>query len=127
MGLDASIHKIPADFIRNQPWVDLKLQDEKLEEILYRRKHGQLQNWMHNRYNELGGTDPDFNCRNLRLWEHDIEKLLSDLKSGNMPDGDGFFFGESSQEKIDADIEFFTEFLKTADFVKWGYLYSAWY
>ena len=128
MGLDANMYKIPADFIKDQPWADVELEDSgDLVELKYWRKHGQLQNWMHNRYNNYNGKTDDFNCVYVRLFEHDFEKLLQDLKSGNIPSGRGFFYGDDDQEKIDDDIAYFTELMGELNFKKWAYLYQAWY
>jgi hypothetical protein len=127
MGLDAYLVKVPADFVRDQPWVDGKVENDDAKEVKYWRKHGQLQNWMHARYLSQGGANPKFNCANLRLWEHDIEKLISDLENNKMPDGAGFFFGDDAPEKLVEDLAWAKEFLKTANFSKWAYFYSAWY
>lgn len=118
------MYKIPADFIRDQPWADLKL-DEDREEMKYWRKHGRLHNWMHMRYKVYGGKTDDFNCVYVRLFEHDFQKLISDMKTDNMPHGDGFFFGNDDPQKVIDDIEYFEDLMQNLDFKKWGYLYAS--
>jgi len=118
---------VPADFIKDQTWADINVDFNDLTELRYWRKHGQLQNWMHERYKVYGGKTSDFNCAFVRLFEHDFEKLIQDLKSGNMPNGAGFFFGNDDMYKIEDDIEYFTQLKSELDFKKWAYLYSAFY
>ena len=128
MGLDSMFRSVPADFIRDQPTVDMSLENVPcVETIKEWRKFGELHNWFHNRYKFLGGKTDDFNCAYLRVFEHDVEMLLQDMKSGNMPGHSGFFFGDNDPWKRESAIEYFEQFLKEADWKRFGYLYSAWY
>lgn len=132
MGLDAFIKRVPVELVRHEPWVDAEMtfvrDHNYLEEIGYFRKHGVLQNWMCGRYVFQGGKDPSFNCKYLRLWEHDIFLLLGFLRDESKHNPDGFFFGSDPDgDKVATDIKFFENLLKEADFNRFAYFYSAWY
>lgn len=78
---------------------------EKSEEIFYWRKHPNLHGWMEQLYQSRGGSD-DFNCIEIRLQYDDIIKLEKDILNSNLPHTSGFFFGASSPEYKERDLEF---------------------
>lgn len=67
------------------------------EEIMYWRKHADLAGWMADLYYARGG-EGDFNCVQLKLHRHDIEKLEKDHE--DLEVAEGFFWGESRPEHI---------------------------
>ena len=88
MGLDMYAHSMPKD--DNRPPVDFDVEGLHLDNtprIHYWRKHPNLHGWMAGRYYEKGGTDDDFNVNRL-------------------PDTSGFFFGATTGEERDDDLEF---------------------
>jgi hypothetical protein len=83
--------------------------DENDEQIYSWRKHPNLHGWMQNLYDMKGGKSPDFNGDCVVLDSEDLDNLEQDIKDGNLPDTSGFFFGASSDEVDEADLEFVTE------------------
>ena len=77
-----------------------------VEEIFYWRKHPNLQGWMERLYYKKGGKADTFNTVNLVLTMDDLLNLEKDINEGNLPYTSGFFFGESSLENRDSDLEF---------------------
>jgi hypothetical protein len=92
----------------------------------YWRKFNALHGWMEKLYREKGGTDPDFNCNNVRLHKEDLERLedqIDDLKPTK-----GFFFG--AQEVDPEHVKELREFLKKANAaIDDGYavFYDSWW
>lgn len=86
-------------------------EDKNHEDIAYWRKHNRLQGWMENLYRIKGGTET-FNCVDLELTLEDLDKLEEDVKSFNLPQTGGFFFGDDSysyddkEEQVIKDLEF---------------------
>jgi hypothetical protein len=86
-------------------------EDKNHEDIAYWRKHNRLQGWMENLYRIKGGTET-FNCVDLELTLEDLDKLEEDVKSFNLPQTGGFFFGDDSysyddkEEQVVKDLEF---------------------
>ena len=109
MGLDMYAHSIPTD--ENIPPVDfdIKILDERpgdCPRIHYWRKHPNLHGWMAGRYYEKGGTDDDFNVNTVELTPEDIDELERTILENRLPDTSGFFFGATTGEERDDDLEF---------------------
>jgi len=87
---------------------DVEFGDLKSDDLWYWRKHHDLHGWMSLLYKEKGGTDPEFNCANLRLNKEDLDRLQKDVEENNLPQTSGFFFGNNSpdEESKNDDLEF---------------------
>ena len=97
--------------------------EEKIE-IMYWRKHANLQGWMERLYCSRGGKGEDFNCVDLLLSEEDLLNLQ--LQHENLETATGFFWGTSRPESI-ADT---AHFISTAlEYQKQGYeiTYYSWW
>lgn len=92
-------------------------------ELMYWRKHANLQGWMENLYRKRGG-DHLFNCIDLKLTSEDLVRL--DKEHRNLEKASGFFWGETSEAKIERTQEFIDNaFVKLTE----GYeiIYSSWW
>ena len=90
------------------------------------RKHPNLQGFMENLYIEKGG-EGEFNCVEVELGLADIDALEASVKSEELPETGGFFFGDDSSELYKKeDIRFCNAARKA---LKDGYtvIYSSWY
>lgn len=105
MGLDMYANSVPKGTITES--VDFP-QPEGFEpsELHYWRKHPNLHGWMEQLYRKKGGQDPHFNCNTVQLTEEDLDRLENDINDSNLPETHGFFFGESSPESKDRDLNF---------------------
>ena len=107
------------------------------------RKHNRLHGYMEMLWESKGkplDTDAqnpmgsNFNCIPLELDEDDLKKLKMTIKSNDLPDTQGFFFGHDSydydteevKEQREYDLEFVKNGLKA---IKDGYkvVYSSWW
>jgi hypothetical protein len=81
------------------------------EEFFYWRKHPNLHGWMEELYREKGGESDTFNCTPVVLTTEDLDNLETAIKGGELPNTNGFFFGESEgdEEEINEDLRFVTE------------------
>jgi hypothetical protein len=81
------------------------------EEFFYWRKHPNLHGWMEELYREKGGESDTFNCTPVVLTTEDLDNLEAAIKGGELPNTNGFFFGESEgdEEEINEDLRFVTE------------------
>lgn len=91
------------------------------EELMYWRKHPNLQGWMEDKWrargcpgkpeqpNSLGMSD--FNCIPLELTAEDLDELEAAVSGAELPATQGFFFGDNSDEHYKADD---LEFIKKA-------------
>lgn len=70
---------------------------EKGKELAYWRKHNRLQGWMEKLYIEKGGKEA-FNCVEVQLTAEDIGALEEAMKNHQLPETQGFFFGDDSYE-----------------------------
>jgi hypothetical protein len=93
--------------------------------IQYWRKHPDLHGWMEALYRERGG-DKQFNCIPLCLTLDDIKRLEVAVKTYDLPETDGFFFGESLLEHRKLDLAFIRDARKA---IKQGYtvFYDSWW
>ena len=84
----------------------------KPRELAYWRKHPNLHGWMEqlwvskNRPRESVGW-PIFNGIELELTWDDLDKLERDIRQGRLPNTEGFFFGNPSDDHYyKQDLEF---------------------
>ena len=68
---------------------------EEREDVFYWRKHNRLQGWMEQLYHKKGGSEV-FNCANVELSLEDIDQLEAAILNKNLPETQGFFFGDDS-------------------------------
>ena len=88
MGLDQYAHtRLPKS---------LQVTKEEPTELAYWRKHNALQGWMEKLWRNKGG-EGEFNCVEVVLTHGDLEELENDLVADNLPETNGFFFGEDSR------------------------------
>lgn len=87
-------------------------------ELAYWRKHPSLHGWMEKLYHAKGGNG-DFNGDELELTWEDVDMLEHDIKNGQLPFTEGFFFGKPSDNTyykqdlkfcLDAKAEIFLGF-----------------
>lgn len=102
MGLDMYAMISDESFDRE---VDFK-PGQDVGELHYWRKHPNLHGWMEALYFKKGGEQPDFNCTPVTLNESDLERLEADIKAGNLPPTQGFFFGASDGSESEDDLAF---------------------
>ncbi len=95
-------------------------------ELAYWRKHPNLQGWMEQLWREKGG-EGEFNCVDVELDAADLEKLKHAIASGDLPETEGFFFGNPSDDRYrEGDLEF----IRTArEHLSMGYkiVYTSWW
>ena len=103
MGLDMYAFSIERDETR--PQVDFKLGDDATE-FHYWRKHPNLHGWMESLYLSRGGQNPDFNCDTVILTLEDLDGLEDAINFGELPTTSGFFFGETTGEEKEDDLDF---------------------
>lgn len=101
MGLD-----MYAMTTRKAPPAPVDFKTGETNEIAYWRKHPNLHGWMEQLYRQKGGSAELFNCVNVQLTAEDLDRLEKDIRSGNLPETDGFFFGESDGSERDDDLAF---------------------
>jgi hypothetical protein len=109
MGLDQFAYKTKVKFTKEVDFnSEINEDRSELVEIHYWRKHANLQGWMESLYKEKGGSSKEFNCVPLQLTKEDLDRLAADLIDQNLPETQGFFFGQSenSEEEMQEDLEF---------------------
>tara|TARA_A200000159_G_scaffold163425_1_gene189612 strand:- start:2654 stop:2983 length:330 start_codon:yes stop_codon:yes gene_type:complete len=96
---------------------------EKDTEIMYWRKHADLEGWMSDLYHSRGGK-ADFNCVELKLEVQDLERLEREHR--NLETAQGFFWGESRPEDLNATDDFLSLAYKA---IEDGYdiIYTSWW
>ena len=97
----------------------------------YWRKHPNLQGWMENLWEKKTSTGfgdgPAFNCVELELNKEDIEALRDAIKDEDLPNTEGFFFGDDADiEYREQDLEFCEWALKELEDGK-QVLYDSWW
>jgi hypothetical protein len=104
-----------------------------MTEIAYWRKHPNLQGWMEylwrSKMEEQGATKDgwdDFNCVPVQVTYEDLLSLREDVLDDNLPDTDGFFFGQSYPEDKDDDLAFIEKALEAIGQDMQIY-YSSWW
>ena len=105
---------------------DVDFEDPNYEELYYWRKHPNLHGWMEKLYYKKGGTNPVFNCVNVKITEKDLDRLETVVLSDELPETVGFFFGKSYPENKKSDLDFIT---KARQAIKEGYdvYYTSWW
>ncbi|MEL0098748.1 MAG: phosphoglycerate kinase [Opitutae bacterium] len=82
---------------------------EESKQIAYWRKHPNLQGWMENLWRSNGG-EGEFNCVDVELTLEDLDALEQTLYGKALPETQGFFFGENSDDfYAEQDREFIRE------------------
>jgi hypothetical protein len=127
MGLDQHAYKMKHDIDKDVDF-NKEIQDVDVEQIHYWRKHPNLHGFMENLYIEKGGISREFNCRPVKLTQEDIDKLAEVILDKNLPETEGFFFGESlgDKEQENDDLDFCK---KASQALKKGYTvyYDSWW
>lgn len=106
--------------------VDFSTKNFEQDELHYWRKHPNLHGWMQNLYDMKGGTSDSFNGDCVVLDSEDLDNLEQDIKDGNLPDTSGFFFGNSSGDEDNDDLEFVAKARKAINDGKTVY-YTSWW
>lgn len=130
MGLDMYAFRVKAEDVID----DFNVRDdsmgrkEPLEELAYWRKHHDLHGWMEKVYRAKGGTKESFNCVPVRLYDFDLDNLMIDIVNGNLPQTQGFFFGNNppDDESMKNDLQFIVkakQAIKAGDAV----YYDSWW
>jgi hypothetical protein len=111
MGLDMYAYRVvnpdepsPIHLIGESDY--MPFEGAQVEELFYWRKHPNLHGWMEELYYKKGGREQPFNCVNVVLTKEDIDNLEKDIKARKLPETAGFFFGQSSEEDDEKDLEF---------------------
>ena len=96
---------------------------EKDTEIMYWRKHADLEGWMSELYYEKGGEEC-FNCVELELTLEDLLRLKDEYK--DLETTSGFFFGTSGQYEEDQTEAFIDSAIQA---IEAGYtvIYTSWW
>ena len=96
------------------------------QEISYWRKHPNLQGWMEQLYREKGG-EGEFNCVDVELNAANLDQLEYDLQFNQLPETQGFFFGDNSDDYYSwQDREFIAN---AREYIREGYkvIYTSWW
>jgi hypothetical protein len=134
MGLDQFAWAQRPEYAHLDLITERELTDEEMDIISLNkvdlgqwRKHADLNAWMTELYQRKGGTD-EFNCITMPLVLDDLLELQNHIETHNgyAKRGEGFFWGETRPEDIEADKEFIRLALNALDE---GYevFYSCWY
>jgi hypothetical protein len=114
MGLDQYAHRVVAHDTDNR------------EEIAYWRKHPNLQGWMEQLWREKGG-EGEFNCVDVELTLDDLRQLEASIEGAELPETEGFFFGNDSDDYYrEQDLEFIAD---ASEAIEQGYkvVYTSWW
>lgn len=135
MGLDQNAWAVEPEVAHLALITERELTDEEMEtleagriHLMKWRKHADLNRWMEDLYVQKGGTDV-FNCIPMPLTRDDILSLqqhLADNCNAYGEKGEGFFWGESTEEDIVLDHEFITKALNALDEGFEVYYYCWW-
>jgi len=96
------------------------------EELAYWRKHPHLQGFMESLYHEKGG-EGEFNCVDVELTLEDIDALESTLDNEALPETQGFFFGENSDDHYAEQDRDFIVSARAAIDKGYTVVYSSWW
>ena len=99
---------------------------EEEHEVAYWRKHPNLQGWMENLWRSKG-NEGEFNCVDVELTLEDLAALEIDLGNQDLPETQGFFFGNNSDDYYkEGDLEFIRE---ARQYLSDGYkiVYTSWW
>ncbi len=103
MGLDMYVYKT-SSVLTNE--VDFEPNVDDLELVHQWRKHPNLHGWMEALYRSKGGKEDCFNCVNVALSSEDLDELEHYIKSNELPETYGFFFGSSDGSERGDDLQF---------------------
>ena len=95
-------------------------------EIAYWRKHPNLQGWMENLWREKGNAG-EFNCVEVELTFEDLEQLEASIEGEELPETQGFFFGNNSDDFYrEQDLAFIAD---ASEAIEQGYtvIYTSWW
>lgn len=124
MGLDMYAYSAAYSGQYKLYWENFEKGDNSVSkplDIMYWRKHPNLQGWMENLWVEKGRPGhmgdwledfegnryQEFNNIELELTWEDLDKLEEDIKNKKLPHTVGFFYGENSDEYYyDKDLSF---------------------
>ena len=105
MGLDMYAFAAPQNTITQD--VDFNTDAlPEMSELHYWRKHPDMHGWMEALYFAKGGQRDCFNCTPVRLTLDDLAELEMAIKTGDLPETSGFFFGYSDGTEIQDDLAF---------------------
>jgi hypothetical protein len=128
MGLDMYAFKIKHEskISESDPYGEENWANDEKEELFYWRKHPDLHGWMENLYYAKGGDADTFNCVDVEITLDDLDELEEDVINDNLPHTEGFFFGKSSPEDKERDLEFIEKARKA---IEDGYevIYTSWW
>ena len=104
------------------------------EEIHYWRKHNRLHGWMEELWREKTGKEGKFNTEEVILELIDITNLEKAIINDELPETEGFFFGNDSyswdeevlQQQKEDDLKFVEE-AKQAIMEGDEVIYSSWW
>jgi hypothetical protein len=95
-------------------------------ELAYWRKHPNLQGFMESLYYEKGG-EGEFNCVDVELTLEDLDCLEESLDNQELPETQGFFFGEDSSEHYAEQDRDFIVSARAAIDKGYTVVYSSWW
>jgi len=131
MGLDMFVNKVmiledKTKEVNTEFLEETGLASGESIEIHYWRKHPDMHGMMEEIYREKGGREEEFNCIEVYLDSEDIDKIEEQIKTGDLPLTEGFFFGQSSSDRKEDDLEFIK---KARLALKEGYkiYYTSWW
>lgn len=127
MGLDMFAYRTKQKLGKEVNFENGELDEDQLVELKYWRKHPNLHGYLERVFRKKGG-EGEFNCQSVVLTEEDLHKLAAALIDEDLPETEGFFFGQSegSEEENKEDLEFVKSALaaiKEGDTV----LYDSWW
>jgi hypothetical protein len=94
------------DYWDGYDWDEKKSHCPEPKSLAYWRKHPSLHGWMEHLYRARGG-EGSFNGVELELTWPDIDQLEQDIMAGQLPETQGFFFGDASDTYyLTTDLEF---------------------
>ena len=97
--------------------------DEQKQEIMYWRKHPNLQDWMEDLY-DLQNGEGSLNCIELPLSKENIIDLHKEHRT--LANSSGPFWGETTPEKIQQTEEFISKALLLIE-DGWQISYYSWW
>ena len=114
MGLDQFAFKIKTKLSKEVDFgseiYDRETGDDLVEreELHYWRKHPNIHGWMEQLYRQKGGDGRDFNGDPVVLTKEDLDNLAASIIDEELPDTEGFFFGQSynNEEERQDDLDF---------------------
>ena len=123
MGLDMFAYKAKFKPSKEVDFND-EIPEEGVEDLAYWRKHPDLHGHMKSLYYQKGGDSEQFNCVPVQLTREDLDQLAATIIDEELPETSGFFFGQSSGDKEEAnrDLQFCKDAIQA---IEEGY--TVWY